>query len=64
VGLGFSELAILLVAVLVLVRPQDAPRLARQLGMLWTRVRMNWRGIWLGWQEQADKELDVKRGKR
>ena len=54
-GLGLSELAIVLVVALVLLRPNDAPKLARQLGMLWVKVRMNWRGIWLGWQEQAEK---------
>ena len=53
-GLGLSELAILALAVLILIRPSDAPKIARKLGILWVQVKMNWQGIWMGWQEQMD----------
>jgi len=38
-GIGFEELAIVLVAVLVLVRPRDLPALARKAGKVWGELR-------------------------
>ncbi len=38
-GIGFEELAVVLVAVVVLVRPRDLPALFRKAGRLWGELR-------------------------
>ena len=60
-GLGVWEIALICVAVLVFVRPEELPRVMRKLGMLYGRVTGSSRRIMR--QLQFPEELDDDPGR-
>lgn len=50
--IGLSELLIILVVVLVVVRPEDLPTLMRRLGIAVAHIQRFVAGVWGGWQEK------------
>lgn len=52
--IAFTELALVLLAAVIVIRPRDWPMLARTLGNWWGRAR-----LWLQhWQQLLQQELN------
>lgn len=54
--IGFTEILLIGVVALLVLRPEDFPLLMRRLGMLSVTFRANMMGMWQGWQEHASSK--------
>ena len=61
-GLGVWEIALICVALLVFVRPEELPRVMRKLGTLYGRVTGSSRRIMRQFQDHLELEDDAAQG--
>jgi Sec-independent protein translocase protein TatA len=57
--IGFTEIIVVGLVALFILKPDDFPKLMKQLGMLSVTLRANFWGMWEGWQEQVEKKAPV-----
>ncbi len=50
--IGFSELLLIALVVIIVTRPEDLPVLMRRLGILTAHIQRFMHGLWGGWQEK------------
>lgn len=50
--IGFSELLVISLIVILVTRPEDLPVLMRRLGILTAHIQRFIGGVWGGWQEK------------
>lgn len=49
---GLSELLVIAVVALLVVKPEDLPALMRRMGILTAHMQRFVYGLWAGWQEK------------
>jgi sec-independent protein translocase protein TatB len=52
---GFSELLLIALVALLVLKPKDLPAFMRQLGLWSATARRNLQGMYQGWLEQAEQ---------
>lgn len=62
--IGLSELLVVLVVALVVMKPEDIPVVMRTLGVWTAHVQHFVTGIWGGWQEKLGLLNPAERGGR
>lgn len=50
-GVGLSEILVIALVVLLVVKPRDVPVIMRKAGIFTAYIRHFLQGIWAGWQE-------------
>lgn len=61
---GLTEILLIGVVALVVLKPSDLPAFMRQLGLWSATARRNLQGMYEGWLEQAEQEAAKKPVKR
>ena len=56
-GIGISELLLILLAVIILIRPEDLPKFVRTVGKLYGKVKHYYNEA-VGFKDQVIKEID------
>ncbi|MCA3244705.1 MAG: twin-arginine translocase TatA/TatE family subunit [Alphaproteobacteria bacterium] len=52
---GFTEILVVAVVALLVLKPSDLPAFMRQLGLWSATARRNLQGMYEGWLEQAEQ---------
>lgn len=56
-GIGISELLLILLAIIILIRPEDLPKFMRTVGKLYGKVKHYYNEA-VGFKDQVIKEID------
>jgi Sec-independent protein translocase protein TatA len=52
--IGFSEILVIALVVLLVAKPEDLPATMRRIGIIMAHIRHNVAGMWRGWQQALE----------